>query len=142
MQLAMLLVMYTVSVLTLSCFVSCTLYLHGTCDALHHAHCLIFELVMCTASTWNVSRFMFRIYVYIEVMLQVAQAVGKHDTIGVDLVAMVVNDILAQGGEPLFFLDYFATGKLHVTLAGEVIKGIADGCKQAGCALVGECSVL
>ncbi|KAK7093982.1 trifunctional purine biosynthetic protein adenosine-3-like [Littorina saxatilis] len=69
--------------------------------------------------------------------LKVAHAVGKHDTIGIDLVAMCVNDILAHGAEPLFFLDYFATGKLHVSLTTEVIKGIAEGCRQAGCALVG-----
>ncbi|ESP03513.1 hypothetical protein LOTGIDRAFT_207583 [Lottia gigantea] len=69
--------------------------------------------------------------------LKVAHAVGNHDSIGVDLVAMCVNDILAHGAEPLFFLDYFASGKLHVDTAAHVIKGIADGCKEAGCALVG-----
>jgi len=69
--------------------------------------------------------------------LKIAQAMGKHDTIGIDLVAMCVNDLVVQGAEPLFFLDYFATGKLSVNVAAQVIKGIADGCKQAGCALVG-----
>jgi phosphoribosylformylglycinamidine cyclo-ligase len=62
---------------------------------------------------------------------------NKHNTIGIDLVAMCVNDILAQGGDPMFFLDYFATSKLDTLLAKEVIKGITDGCKLAGCALVG-----
>ena len=69
--------------------------------------------------------------------LKIAQAANKHDTIGIDLVAMCVNDLVVQGGEPLFFLDYFATGKLSVDTAEQVIKGIAEGCKQAGCALIG-----
>lgn len=69
--------------------------------------------------------------------LKVAIEVGKHDTIGIDLVAMSVNDLLAQGAEPLFFLDYFACSKLDVDSAADVIKGIADGCKDAGCALIG-----
>jgi phosphoribosylformylglycinamidine cyclo-ligase len=69
--------------------------------------------------------------------LKIAQNVNKHGTIGIDLVAMCVNDLLAQGAEPLFFLDYFATGKLAVEVAEQVIAGIAEGCKQAGCALVG-----
>ncbi|XP_056008779.1 trifunctional purine biosynthetic protein adenosine-3-like isoform X3 [Ostrea edulis] len=69
--------------------------------------------------------------------LKIAQAIGDHSTIGQDLVAMCVNDILAHGAEPLFFLDYFATGHLNVYTAKEIIAGIAAGCKQANCALVG-----
>ncbi len=69
--------------------------------------------------------------------LKIAIETGRHDTVGIDLVAMCVNDLLAQGAEPLMFLDYFATGKLDVTSATAVVAGIAEGCKQAGAALVG-----
>jgi phosphoribosylformylglycinamidine cyclo-ligase len=69
--------------------------------------------------------------------LKIAFAVGKHDTIGIDLVAMCVNDLVVQGAEPLFFLDYFATGRLSNDVAYDVIKGIADGCKLANAALIG-----
>jgi len=69
--------------------------------------------------------------------LKIAIEAGQHGTIGIDLVAMCVNDLVVQGAEPLFFLDYFATGKLDVATAREIISGIADGCKQAGCALIG-----
>src|SRR5205814_2914224 len=68
---------------------------------------------------------------------KLAQQLDRHDTIGIDLVGMCVNDVLVQGAEPLFFLDYFATGKLQVETTVAVVGGIAKGCELAGCALIG-----
>ena len=70
--------------------------------------------------------------------LVIAQACNLHSTIGIDLVAMCVNDILANGAEPLYFLDYFACGILDVSVGCEIVEGIAKGCKLAGCALIGK----
>jgi len=69
--------------------------------------------------------------------LRLASMIGRHDTIGIDLVAMCVNDVVVQGAEPLFFLDYFATGRLDVDVATQVVAGIAEGCRRAGAALIG-----
>jgi len=69
--------------------------------------------------------------------VKLAFETGRHHTVGIDLVAMCVNDLVVQGAEPLFFLDYFATGKLESGIAEKVVEGIAEGCKQAGCALIG-----
>ncbi|MBT7307612.1 MAG: phosphoribosylformylglycinamidine cyclo-ligase, partial [Gammaproteobacteria bacterium] len=69
--------------------------------------------------------------------LRLAMQLERHDTIGIDLVAMCVNDLIVQGAEPLFFLDYYATGKLDAEVAVSVVEGIATGCQQAGAALIG-----
>jgi len=69
--------------------------------------------------------------------LKLAFMMNRHDTVGIDLVAMGVNDLIVSGAEPLFFLDYFATGRLRAKTAASVIRGISKGCKEAGCALVG-----
>lgn len=75
---------------------------------------------------------------FLSTSIKIAQACNIHGSLGQDLVAMCVNDVLAQGAEPLFFLDYFSCGKLDVGVASSVIRGIAEACQMAGCALLGE----
>ncbi|OHE20967.1 MAG: phosphoribosylformylglycinamidine cyclo-ligase [Syntrophobacterales bacterium GWF2_56_9] len=69
--------------------------------------------------------------------LKIAQMMDKHDTVGIDLVAMSVNDVIVQGAEPLFFLDYIATGKIHIETTVQIVEGVVRGCQEAGCALIG-----
>src|SRR5918999_5164567 len=69
--------------------------------------------------------------------VKIASETGRHDTIGIDLVAMSVNDLVVQGAEPLFFLDYFACGKLDPQTAAAIVAGVAEGCRESGCALIG-----
>ncbi|NQU08924.1 MAG: phosphoribosylformylglycinamidine cyclo-ligase, partial [Candidatus Abyssubacteria bacterium] len=73
----------------------------------------------------------------VDTKLKIAFATGKHNTVGIDLVSHCVNDILMQGAEPLFFLDYLAMGKLEVPVAEQVVAGLAEGCRRAGCSLIG-----
>lgn len=88
---------------------------------------------------WSFHVYLFNLLDLVSVLpFQIAQACGEHGGLGQDLVAMCVNDVLAQGAEPLFFLDYFSCGSLDVNVAGAVVRGIAEACQMAGCALLGE----